>query len=138
MNGGTIAPATWAAGSHCLVTGTTSSVPGGLNQAFADFTWDCAGQSANLTLNGQLTSVNGDLTINHTDLYYLMLSSANNSTYTLNVGGNMEVNDDVSLAIVAGDNIVATLNVAGDFLYPEPVHRLPILIFTFCQVDPLH
>jgi len=116
VNGGTIAPATWAAGSHCLVTGTTSSVPGGLNQAFADFTWDCAGQSANLTLNGQLTSVNGDLTINHTDLYYLMLSSANNSTYTLNVGGNMEVNDDVSLAIVAGDNIVATLNVAGDFL----------------------
>lgn len=116
VNGGTIATATWAAGSSCLVTGATSSVPGGLNQAFADFTWDCAAQSANLTLNGQLTTVNGDLTINHTDLYYLIFSSANNSTYTLNVGGNMEVNDDVALALVSGDNIIATVNVAGDFL----------------------
>ncbi len=116
INGGTIPAATWTAGSLCQVTGSTSSVPGGLNQAFADFTWDCAVQSANLTLNGQLTTVNGNLTINHTDLYYLMLSSANNSTYTLNVGGNMEVNDDVAMAIVAGDNIIATVNVAGDFL----------------------
>lgn len=116
INGGTIPAASWAAGSLCRVTGSTSSVPGGLNQAFADFTWDCAAQSANLTLNGQLTMVNGNLTINHTDLYYLMLSSANNSTYTLNVGGNMEMNDDVAMAIVAGDNIIATVNVAGDFI----------------------
>lgn len=116
INGGTIPAATWAAGSLCRVTGSTSNVPGGLNQAFADFTWDCTAQSANLTLNGQLTTVNGNLTINHTDLYYLMLSSANNSTYTLNVGGNMEVNDDVAMAIVAGDNIIATVNVAGNFI----------------------
>ena len=104
INGGTIPAATW------------SNVPAGLNQSFADFTWDCTAQSANLTLNGQLTTVNGNLTINHTDLYYLMLSSANNSTYTLNVGGNMEVNDDVAMAIVAGDNIIATVNVAGNFI----------------------
>lgn len=28
----------------------------------------------------------------------------------------MEVNDDVAMAIVAGDNIIATVNVAGDFI----------------------
>ncbi len=116
MNGGTIGAASWAAGSRCRVTGTTTTVPGGLNQAFSDFTWDCAAQSANLSMGGQLTTVTGDLTMNNTNLYYLILSSANNTTYTLNIGGNMDVNDDVSLAIVAGDNITATVNVAGDFL----------------------
>lgn len=115
MNGGTIATGTWSPGSLCEVTGVTSTVPGGLNQAFADLYWDCPAQSGNLTLNGQLTTVNEDLVIAHTGLYYLSLSSATNSTYTLNVGGNLEVNDDSWVAIVSGDNIVATVNVAGDF-----------------------
>lgn len=115
MSGGTIGAATWTAGSLCKVTGILSTVPAGLNQAFADFTWDCAGQSNNVNLNGQLTTVNGDLTINQTANFMLIFASAANSTYTLQIGGKLQVNTDTWLVLSAGDNLNATVNVAGDF-----------------------
>lgn len=115
VNGGTIAAATWTAGSLCRVTGITNSVPSGLNQTFSNFTWDCGSQSANLALNGQLTNVNGNLVINSTNDALLALASTASSSYTLQVGGKLQVNTGSWLAIVGGDNINATVNVAGDF-----------------------
>lgn len=115
MSGGTIAAATWTAGSLCRLTGILSTVPAGLNQAFADFTWDCAAQSSTVNLNGLLTTVNGDLTINQTGNYMLIFASTANSTYTLQVGGNLQVNTDTWLVLSGGDNLNATVNVAGDF-----------------------
>lgn len=115
INGGTIAMATWSAGSFCRLTGITNSVPSGLNQPFSNFTWDCASQSANLTLNGQLTTVNGNLVINTTNDALLTLASMASSTYTLQVAGKLQVNTGSWLAIVAGDNINATVNISGDF-----------------------
>ena len=121
VDGGAIATATWNNGSLCQVTGVTSTVPTGLNQSFSDFRWDNAGQAAGLTLNGQLTTVNGNLTINNTNLYSLSLATAANSTYTLQVGNKLQVNANSWLVINGGDNITATVNVGGDFEMTGPL-----------------
>lgn len=115
VDGGAIATAAWSAGSLCRITGVVSNVPAALNQSFADLTWDAAGQSTNLSLNGQLTTVNGNLTINTTNFNALSMASASNSTYTLQVGGNLQVNTGSWFVINAGDNINATVTIGGDF-----------------------
>lgn len=115
VDGGAIATATWSAGSLCRITGVVSAVPSGLSQTFSDFSWDAAGQSANLSLNGQLTSINGNFMVNTTNSNALTMASASNSTYTLQVGGNLQVNTGSWFVINGGDNINATVNVSGDF-----------------------
>lgn len=115
-NGGTIPSATWNTASTCRVNGITSTAPSGLNQAFGNLTWDCIGQSTGFLLNGVLTTINGDLTVGNTNTYGLFLATANNSTYTLTIAGDLIVNDNAWLSIAYGDNITATVNVSGDFI----------------------
>lgn len=131
VNGSAIAAATWNSGSLCQITGVTNSVPSGLNQAFADFTWDNPAQSANLTLNGQLTTVNGNLTINTTNSSYLALATASNSTYSLQVGNILQINTGSWLVINAGDNITATVNVGGDFEMTGPLSNSAYVDFYY-------
>jgi hypothetical protein len=61
-NGGTIPTATWAASSTCLITGSTSTEPGGIAQNFGNLTWNCAGQSADAFVN-LASSIQGTLTV---------------------------------------------------------------------------
>jgi hypothetical protein len=81
-NGGAIPAATWNAGSTCNVTGMTSTNVTGLNQTFGNFTWNCASQTGNLTLSGNMV-VNGDFTLTAGTF---ALNSA--SSRTLTIGGN--------------------------------------------------
>ena len=67
INGGNIPTATWDAASTCLITGATSTAPGGYNQAFGNFTWNC-NQTTYLSLGGAgssnaTTSILGNLTV---------------------------------------------------------------------------
>ncbi|MBI3139349.1 MAG: T9SS type A sorting domain-containing protein [Sphingobacteriales bacterium] len=115
-NGGTIPPAGWDAASTCSITGFTTSVPAGLNQSFGNLTWDCPGQSASANLNGQLNTVTGNLVVNNTNLYGLYLTTANNSSCTLSVGGNLDIRENAWFAISGGDNVTGTVNVGADFV----------------------
>lgn len=115
VDGGAIATATWNTGSLCRISGVSTNVPAGLNQAFSHFTWDASSQAADIFLNGQLTTVNGNMTINHTNDYALVLANASNSSYTLQIGGKLQLNLNAWLIISGGDNITATVNVGGDF-----------------------
>lgn len=67
LNGGTIPTSTWNTGSTCLVTGTTSTAPGGVNQAFHHFTWNTPGNAGNrisLNINTNTSfAVNGTFTV---------------------------------------------------------------------------
>ena len=134
QNGGTIPTATWDAASTCLVTGITSSAPGGLSQTFGDFTWNCTSQSSDIVLGNMTT--NGDFTLSSTASNMISLGSGNSQTLT--VGGNyvqtggsfepstrtnkvadMTVGGAFSLSggsLIAGADL--TVNVAGDFSFP--------------------
>jgi Secretion system C-terminal sorting domain len=114
-NGGVIPSATWNTNSDCNIVGITGTAPSGLGQSFGNFTWDCIGQTSGFSFNGALTNITGNLTIGNTNISVLSLASATNANYTLNIAGNLIVNDNAWLAIANGDNITATVNVAGNF-----------------------
>lgn len=114
-NGGAIPTASWNAASNCNITGITGTAPTGLNQAFGNLTWDCIGQTTGFLLAQALTTINGTFTVGNTNIFGLFLASTNNANYTLNIGGDLIINDNAWLAISSGDNVTATINVAGNF-----------------------
>src|ERR1041385_5389267 len=52
--------ATWDSNSTLEITGVISSLPSNLNQAFGNFTWNCANQTANLNLSGNPSTISGN------------------------------------------------------------------------------
>lgn len=91
---GNLLQATWNSGSTCEVIGYTTNntnPPGFLNQSFHHFTWNCpSGSGTHISLGGQLTTVNGNLTI----------SASGGSTRTVRIfdatsGGNLNVVGDI-------------------------------------------
>lgn len=115
INGGNVPTATWNAASVCRITGVTNALPGGLTQSFGHFTWDAPGQTASLTLNGVLTSIAGDFTVANTgSAYGIYLTTANNSSYSLTVGGDLNITTGGWLIVSGGDNVTATVNVTGN------------------------
>lgn len=56
---GTLPTARWFPGSTCLIDGYTTDTnpPGGLNQGFANFTWNCPNQSGVISLGAQFSAV---------------------------------------------------------------------------------
>lgn len=116
VNGSAIPIAIWNDAADCNITGVTSTTPGSLDQSFGNFFWNNPNQTTAIDLDGELTTVDGDFTIGNTNTNRVSLSTANGSTYTLNIGGDLEVNDATWFSITDGDNIAATVNIDGNFL----------------------
>ncbi len=116
-DGGGVPTGTWNDSSFVLINGITATAPNGLTQAFGNFNWNAAGQSANINLNGTLTRVDGNLTIANTTLNdTLVLTSGPN--LTLNLGGNLvlgSAGNFANLAAVKNGNGNVTLNVTGNY-----------------------
>jgi autotransporter-associated beta strand protein len=119
IDGGTIPSATWDANSTCLITGISYSTPSGLAQSFGNFTWNCTGQSTDLSLAGNLTTVNGNLTISNTgSSSSLRLLNSSNAANTLNIAGNFIQTGGIlyiygtSTSYTGGSEIV---NIGGSF-----------------------
>lgn len=116
LNAGTIPTATWNTGSTCSVIGVTTTVPtvASFNQAFSNFTWNCPSQTGDLSLIGELLTVNGNFNVVATNTGSLRLSNGN-VTETLNVGGNFVQTGGTFY--IAGTTATNTwiVNVAGDF-----------------------
>lgn len=115
VNGSAIPIAIWNSAADCNITGVTSTTPDDLDQSFGNFSWNCPNQTTAIDFDGELTTVGGDFTIGNTNNSVSLVTS-NNSTYTLNIGGNLVVNDATWLSITNGDNITATVNVNGNFI----------------------
>lgn len=115
---GTIPTATWNVTSTCRIQGYTSGgganfTPLGLSQTFGNFTWNCSGQSEDAQLNGNLTAIAGNFTVSETNGNDLKLT--NNTGYTLNIGGNLNLSDNnTTLRLTDGDGN-AVVNVAGSY-----------------------
>lgn len=132
-NGGTIPTATWDQNSTCSITGATSTSPGGYNQTFGNFTWNCNQSTGNyLTLAATSMSIAGDLTIAATGASPLGFAIEQNITiggdliitggiYRLAYSANrtQTVQGNVSITggtlLMSSNNTVGTLNVAGNF-----------------------
>ncbi len=108
---GTIPTATWSSGSTCEIIGYTSNntAPAGL-QVFDNFTWNCPGQSQDISLGGGITTINGDFTIVSTGTKNLRMST---SALTLSIGSDF-IQSGGNFDIVKG-NVNSTVNIAGDY-----------------------
>ncbi|MGE5313940.1 MAG: fibronectin type III domain-containing protein, partial [Acidobacteriota bacterium] len=112
VNGGTIPGATWDPSSNCVITGAAGTAPGGLNQTFGNFHWNCTGQNAALLLGGNPATVTGEFRITSTGSSSLTLNNTNTASKT--IGGNF---------VVAGGTVIMkntgatpyTVNVSGGF-----------------------
>lgn len=116
-NGGSIPTATWNSSATILLSGITSSVPSGLNQSFGNFEWNNPGQSTGFNMGEAITSVTGDMIIANTNNYGLFMASNSSSTYSLSIGGDFVQSGSTWFSITNGDNITATMNVAGNFIF---------------------
>jgi len=124
QNGGTIPTATWSTTSDCNITGITSTAPtSGLGQSFGNFTWDCAGHSALISLNSQLTNINGNFTVKYAGQIQGVrtqngLSLSTNTDLTLNIGGNFNVDHyagEATWIMLTSGSANVTVNVGGNF-----------------------
>ncbi|MFZ5879255.1 MAG: C25 family cysteine peptidase [Chloroflexota bacterium] len=111
--GGTIPTATWNSNSTVLVSGYTTygGTPAGYGQAFGNLTWNCTSQSGSVNFGGNLTNLQGSLTVLSTGSGVLRVVG-NSTPFTLNVGGNISVSGG-NFVLVSGTSN-ATINVAGN------------------------
>ena len=115
-NGGNVPSATWENGSDLIISGITNSLPGNLNQSFDDFEWNNPGQTTGFNLGGTITTVAGDFKVTNTNNYGISLASNSGSTYNLSITGDLILSANSWLSVTNGDNIAATLNIAGNFI----------------------
>ncbi len=111
--GGTIPTSTWNTGSTCEIISYTSNsnMPAGLGQSFYNFKWNCPAQTGNISAGGNLTTVNGDLTIEATNSGQFRI--AGNTSPTLAIGGNLVINNGTfNMSSGSGNPII---NLSGNF-----------------------
>ncbi|WP_171606370.1 beta strand repeat-containing protein [Limnovirga soli] len=119
MNAGTIPAVTWNTGSTCLIMGATANSPvaASLNQTFSNFTWNCPSQNATINLTGNLTTVNGNLSVLNTGTAPNGLRLTNNS-FTMALGGDLIVSAATGISsildLIGGAGNTATLNIGGN------------------------
>ena len=65
----------------------------GYDQSFGNFTWNCPNQSSVISLDGQLSNVTNNLTIESTGTSSLILSD--NNDLTLNIDGNLSISGGI-------------------------------------------
>lgn len=109
LNGGAIPAATWNANANTTITGITGTVPAGLGQSFGNFTWNCAGQTADIDFNGNFTTVNGDLTFTNTNSRHIFMGSSN--TVTINIAGDATIGSAGNTAIWDMDNSNGSISI---------------------------
>jgi len=91
-NSGSIPKATWNAASNCNVTGITSTaIPSSsFSQTFGNFTWNCASQGLNITVNTSSFATSGAFNVAATNTFYVALDAAIATNYT-NTFGSIDV-----------------------------------------------
>ncbi len=135
QNGGNIPSANWDANSTCYISGLTDAHPTGGNQAFGSLTYDCAGMTANVTMENGV-SVTNDFTVQNTGggAFRLLMTSGSftvgdemnlpfNGNFTISgttdrtltvLGGVFITGGNLDLCSGSAGNI-GTLNVGGNF-----------------------
>lgn len=90
-SGGGVPFATWSLNSTVNILGSTTAKPSNISQAFGNFTWNAANQTEVISLEGNLNSLQGDLTIAHTGSSEVRLKSTSLSTLNLDIRGDLNI-----------------------------------------------
>ena len=91
QDAGNIVTATWNANSNCVINGTITTAPGGLNQSFGNLNFNCTGLTAPVIMaTGAATAVTGQLTITGTSAGNTC--SVNPAANSLTVTGTTTIN----------------------------------------------
>ncbi|MFN0158707.1 MAG: invasin domain 3-containing protein [Bacteroidota bacterium] len=116
---GTIPTATWNAGSTCEIIGYTTNTtgPGGLAQAFSNFTWNAPNQTGIISAGGNLATVNGTFLVANTGTGTFRLTTGST---TINLNGDFQLVGG-TLAIAGGSgspnvNVAGTTTITGGTL----------------------
>lgn len=110
LDAGTIPTATWATTSTCLVTGCTTTVPGGITQNFGNFTWNSTAQTGALSFAGTLNTVNGNFTVTATNSGSISLGGT--GTGDLAIGGNFV---QTGGSFIGSSSAARSITVNGNF-----------------------
>jgi hypothetical protein len=113
LDGGNIPSATWDANATIEFTGVTSSMPNNLGQAYGNFIWNSSLQTATLSFNGNVTTINGDFSVQSTGTGTVSLKNVGGSSPT-NVAGDFNLSGGT--LIITGTNNTQILNVSGDVM----------------------
>ncbi len=103
--GGAIPTATWSASSTCLITGSTSGVPGGLAQNFGNLIFNCPGYTSSSSLPSGLTNIAENFEILNTGTGTITMNQT-----ALSIGGDFIINGNFTMA----SNTARTITVTGD------------------------
>lgn len=117
---GNIPLAVWNANATLSIEGYTTfanaTAGGNWSQTFGHVTWNCAAQTSSFNLNGHLTTVHGNLTVQGTHTGVVQFSTNQNPVIT--VGGNFSALGTSRFNLsTTGASPGAILNVAGDFIF---------------------
>lgn len=112
MDKGVIPAATWNKNSNCNIEGVVSNAPGGLEQVFGNYMWNCQNQKSGV-LSGKVLpeDIKGNLIINNigsaTDLnHFIQLPDK------INIEGNFVLNNGTLLT----QGTTSTIVLKGDFI----------------------
>jgi len=103
--------ATWDPNSTCQFTGVTNGTPANFAQTFGHFTWNCASQTATISIAGVLTTIAGNFTMTSTGTGELDLAATQSQTTT--IGGNYSQTGG-TFGLSTG-NGAPTVSIAGNF-----------------------
>lgn len=112
LNGSSIPTSVWQMGSTCNITGITTTEPSGLAGIdFANFTWNCTGQTSDVDINLPATTVNinGTFSITNTNGKYLRLKSS--TTGAVKAGSYTQSVGNLMLQSGAGTNTLTVTNI---------------------------
>lgn len=134
-SGSTIPTAAWASTATCEIIGTVTSGGTGFGQAFGNFVWNPASQSANYNFSDALTNVAGTLDVKQTGGLELRLQSGSGTsaislgainveagtlaltsgaaTNAVTVTGNVTIAGGATLTMTEGTTNFPALNVGG-------------------------
>ncbi len=90
QNGGSIPVSKWGKGSTCEVSSVTNSLPSGLGQNFYHFTWDCLGQTSDLSMGWNGDTIGGNINIQNTGTGVWQLCNPTAGTpVVININGDL-------------------------------------------------
>jgi len=89
-NGGSIPVSRWGKGSTCEVSSVTNDLPSGLKQNFYHFTWDCSGQTSDISMGWNGDTIGGNINIQNTGTGVWQLCNPTAGTpVVININGDL-------------------------------------------------
>jgi len=110
-DGGTIPTAGWNVASNCEITGwlIATTGPSGLSQNFGNFSWNSGSQTADVSLGGNLNTVNGNFAVSNTGTGAVILGSGNGD---LTIAGNFS---QTAGEFIGSSSNSRNININGNF-----------------------